>query len=101
MFQIVFVIFVVMGGRRRGVNRTRISMSTEKQPQYQERIHNRQQRQLLCGRQNRQYPRPSQSYEPLVQLFGMQPLSKLYFSVNYENQVYILLTRIYIQFKVT
>ena len=66
-----------MGGRRRGVNRTRISMSTEKQPQYQDRIHQRQQRQLLCGRQDRQYPRPTQSYEPLVRLFGLQSMSKL------------------------
>ena len=65
-----------MGGRRRGVNRTRISMSTEKQPQYQERVNNRQQRQLLCGRKHRQFPRPEQSYEPIVQLFGMQPMSK-------------------------
>ena len=64
-----------MGGRRRGANRVRTPISTEKQPEYEERVAARRQRQLLCGF-HRRYPRPVQQYTPETRLFGLQNLSK-------------------------
>ena len=59
-------------GRRKLVGR-KMSMSTETQSQYLDRVEHRRQRYVLCG-SRRVYPRPTQAYEPVLALFGMQKL---------------------------